>query len=117
MLSSKPRWFCPDLLSYVHRFALYTYDGSDSPEVADSGRPQNNVFDGNTIVGGKQSIKIKEADGTQIINNVFKDAKFIEWLDSEDNLVADNTGLDDVKMSVDDSCFVKGSDEDFKRRC
>lgn len=83
----------------------------------DTGRSQNNIFDGNTIVGGEQSIKIKEADGTQIINNEFVDAKVAEWTDSEENLVEYNTGLDDVKVKVTDACFAEGSDDDFEPEC
>lgn len=102
---------------YFSRYALYTYEGSDDPDVVDSGRAQNNIFDGNTVVGGPQSIKMKESDGTQIINNEFVDAVLVEWDDTTDNLVADNTGLDDVELDLSDACFAEGSDDRFEPLC
>lgn len=99
------------------RYALYTYEGSDAPDVVDSGRAQNNIFDGNTIVGGPQSIKIKKSDGTQIINNEFMDAVLVEWDDTTDNLVAGNIGLEDVELDVSEACFAEGSDAKFEPLC
>lgn len=101
----------------ISKYALYTYEGSDDPDVVDSGRAQNNIFDGNTVVGGPQSIKMKESDGTQIINNEFVDAVLVEWDDTTDNLVADNTGLDDVELDLSDACFAEGSDDRFEPLC
>ncbi|CAN0397213.1 unnamed protein product, partial [Hapterophycus canaliculatus] len=48
-------------------YGLYTYMGSDEPDVAgNTGRPNNNVFDGNTISNTDIGVKIKEGD-----DNVF----------------------------------------------
>ncbi|CAN0523061.1 unnamed protein product, partial [Scytosiphon promiscuus] len=82
------------------RYNTYTYLGSDAPDVADSGRSQDNVFQENTIVGGLESIKLMDSDGTQFIDNVFEDAKTIRVTDARNTLMSGNTGLNNSKLKV-----------------
>lgn len=93
------------------RFNTFSYLGSDAPEVGDSGRSQDNVFRENTIVGGLESIKIKEADGTQFIGNTFKDASTIRFVDAKKTLMSGNTGLDDSKLEVANGASFDGSSD------
>lgn len=72
---------------------MYTYEGSDAPDVSDISYSQNNTFDSNTIIGGPQAIKMKESDGNIIINNKFSNPGVIEWSDSTGNVVLGNAGL------------------------
>lgn len=94
------------------RYNIFTYEGSDEPWVAKSGRMQDNVFSDNTISGGDESIKLKEADGTEFTSNTFKDAKTIRFVDCEDTLMSSNTGLKGVEQKVEDACFDGKSDSD-----
>ena len=97
------------------RFNTFSYLGSDAPEVSESGRSQDNVFKGNTIIGGLESIKIKEADGTQFIDNSFKDASTIRFVDAKRTLMLGNTGLDDSKLKIaSGASFDKSSDYGFE---
>ena len=68
--------------------------------MVDSGRSQDNIFQDNTIIGGLESIKIKEADGTQFIDNKFEDATTIRFDDATGTIMSGNTGLDDVTLKV-----------------
>lgn len=45
---------------------LYTYKGSDAPEETEDGRPGENKFVNNKILGTAVGVKIKEADNTEI---------------------------------------------------
>lgn len=102
----------------IVRYNVFTYEGSDDPWVVDSGRSQDNVFSDNTIIGGDESIKLKEADGTQFIDNAFEDADTIRFHDCEDTLMSGNTGLDDVELKVTGgSCFDDDSDSDYTPTC
>ena len=97
---------------------MYTYEGSDSPWVVDSGRPLNNIFSGNTIIGARESIKLTVADGTQFIDNKFKAAGTTRFEDSIGTVVSGNTGLDRVKLKVTaGSCFGRRSDTTYTPRC
>lgn len=103
---------------YILRYNVYTYEGSDDPWVADSGRSQDNIFSDNTISGGQESIKLSMADGTEFIDNTFKSAKTVRFEDCEGTLMSGNTGLDKVSLKVSDgSCFNKKSDRDYKPVC
>lgn len=88
-------------------YAIYTYLGSDLPAVARTGFPLNNVFYGNHIKGGPQAIKIKQASGTQIVNNNFSEPMKIEWQNSTGNVVVGNEGLHDnsTEVRLYDTCF------------
>eukprot|EP00904_Undaria_pinnatifida_P008377 jgi/Undpi1/466/HiC_scaffold_1.g00462.m1 len=88
-------------------YAIYTYLGSDPPNVGDNGFPQNNVFEGNHIRGGPQALKIKQASGTQIVNNNFSEPMKIEWQNSTGNVVVGNEGLHDnsTEVRLYQTCF------------
>ena len=97
---------------------MYTYEGSDDPWVVDSGRPQDNIIAGNTIIGGPESIKLGSADGTQFIDNTFEDPTKIRFQDSSETLMSGNTGLDDVNLRITDgACFDSDSDSAFTPTC
>lgn len=99
----------------LRRFNTFSYLGSDEPEVSESGRSKDNVFKENTIIGGLESIKIKEADGTQFIDNSFKDASTIRFVDATKTLMLGNTGLDDSTLKIaSGASFDKGSDHGFE---
>lgn len=84
----------------------------------ENGRSQDNVFSDNTISGGKESIKIKEADGTQFIDNDFDDVTTIRFDDATDTLMSGNTGLDDIEIKIrNDACFNEDSDSIFVPTC
>lgn len=103
----------PPLLVARPRYALYTYQGSDGPDVQPTGRSQDNIFDSNTIIGGPQAIKFKESDGSIVTNNVFSDPGRIEFNDTTGNVVTGNIGLDEateVKVT-EPACFAE-TDED-----
>ena len=86
--------------------------------MVDSGRSQDNIFKENTFVGGDESLKIKEADGTQFIDNTFEDATTIRFDDATEILMSGNTGLDDVEVKVaNGACFDEDSDGDYSPTC
>lgn len=88
------------------RYALYTYEGSDPPDVQVTGRSQDNVFESNTVMGGPQAIKLKESDGSYMINNNFSDPGLVEWSNSTGNVVTGNIGLEDAEvLLVEPACF------------
>eukprot|EP00752_Nemacystus_decipiens_P012441 g11022.t1 len=95
------------------KYALYTYEGSDPPDVQVSGFSQDNVFDSNYVFGGPQAIKFKESDGSHVTNNVFTDPGVIEWTNSTRNVVTGNVGLDgeDVEVVLVDACFDETDEE------
>ncbi|CAM9995604.1 unnamed protein product, partial [Laminaria digitata] len=94
----------------------FSYLGSDEPEVGESGRCQNNTFRENTIVGGGlESLKIKEADGTQFIDNTFEDAAKIRFDDATGTIMLGNVGLNESELEVDnDACFDELSLESYE---
>ena len=86
--------------------------------MVDSGRSQDNIFQENTISGGLESIKLKEADGTQFIDNTFENVTTIRFDDVTETLMSGNTGLDDVELKVaNGACFDEASDDDFTPTC
>eukprot|EP00903_Cladosiphon_okamuranus_P020616 g18926.t1 len=92
--------------SNTTKYALYTYEGSDAPDVQVTGRSQYNVFDSNLVIGGPQAIKLKESDGSNVTNNVFVDPVLIEWSNSTKNVVTGNIGLEDAEVKlVEPACF------------
>ncbi|CAM9879543.1 unnamed protein product, partial [Sphacelaria rigidula] len=91
-------------------YGFYTYEGSDLPEVMDTGRNQRNVFVNNIVRGGPQSIKFGKSDHTWVITNTFEDAKIIQFEDCTETWVTNNSGLDDVEVKVQEgSCFAPQS--------
>lgn len=102
----------------VHRYNIYTYEGSDEPWVTDSGRSQSNHFKRNTIIGSDESIKLTMADNTKFRDNVFQDATKVRFEDSTGTLMKRNTGLDDVEIRLDENaCFQRSSDAPFNTVC
>lgn len=87
--------------------------GSDGPDVQDTGRSQDNIFDSNIIIGGPQAIKLKESDGSVITNNVFSDPGTIEFNDTTGNVVTGNIGLDEATevMLIEPACFEETDEE------
>ena len=65
-----------------------------------SGRSQDNVFRENTLIGGKESLKIVTADRTQFLNNTFKDALTIRFDNATRTTMSGNTGLTNTKIKV-----------------
>lgn len=50
---------------------LYTYMGSDEPDVpGNDGRPNNNVFDSNTIADAEVGVRIKEGDSNTFTSEI-----------------------------------------------
>lgn len=104
----------PSLLSYH----VFSYVGSDDPYVSDSGRSYNSIFRNNEFVGGEESIKIKEADGFQFVDNEFSEASVVRFDETEGTLMSGNTGLDDVEVkTLGGSCFDSASDSDWTPTC
>lgn len=100
------------------RYNLYTYEGSDAPDVVDSGRSQNNQFVENEVSGGQETIKLKESDGTVFQDNDFSDATTIRFDDATEVLMVGNKGLDDAELKVaNGGCFDGDSDEGFEPTC
>ena len=84
----------------------------------ESGRSQDNIFQKNTIIGGLESIKIKEADGTQFIDNIFEDVTTIRFDDATETIMSGNTGLDDVTLkATNGACFDDSSDSAYTPTC
>ena len=88
--------------SLLPRYNTYTYLGTDAHDVVDSGRSQDNIFRENNIIGGAESIKLMDADGTQFINNTFQDATTIRFSDATKTVMAGNIGLKNSKLKVAD---------------
>ena len=104
--------------SLFSRYNAYSYLGTDLPETVPSGRSQNNVFSQNTFVAGQESIKIKEADGTQFLDNTFEDAAVVRFDNATMNLMQGNTGLEEAELKVDNgACFDGESDSDYEPVC
>ncbi|CAM9179603.1 unnamed protein product [Pylaiella littoralis] len=90
------------------QYALYTYEGSDAPDVQPTGYSQNNVWKANSITGGPQPMKFKESDGNQLIDNVFTNPGIMEFASTTDNVVTGNIGFDEateIKVSAP-VCFI-----------
>eukprot|EP00904_Undaria_pinnatifida_P005831 jgi/Undpi1/2378/HiC_scaffold_13.g05759.m1 len=93
-------------------YSIYSYLGSDEPEVSDSRRSYDNVFQENVIIAGEQSIKIKETDGTRFIDNTFWDAREIRFDDATGTVISGNTGLDGAELQVaNGACFDHSSND------
>ncbi|CAM9817868.1 unnamed protein product, partial [Laminaria digitata] len=107
--------FFNNVISGSTRYNTYSYLGSDAPDVADSGRSQDNVFQENNIIGGVESIKLLDADGTQFIDNTFEDATTIRFNDAKKTLMSGNIGLNMSKLKVvNGASFDASSDYGFE---
>eukprot|EP00904_Undaria_pinnatifida_P005796 jgi/Undpi1/2346/HiC_scaffold_13.g05729.m1 len=111
--------FSGNLINGSTKYNVYTYEGSDSPFVVDSGRVKDNIVMDNMIIGGgKESVKLKAANGTQLIDNTFDDPTKIRFDNSYETLISGNTGLDNVKLRVTyGSCFAEGTDGAYTPLC
>ena len=108
-LATRPR-VCP-----LSRYNTYSYLGSDAPDVVESGRSRDNCFQENTIIGGIETLKIMDADGTEFIGNSFEDAVTIRFDDSTRTVMSGNTGLDDARLKVHNGAsFDRKSDYGFE---
>lgn len=100
------------------RHNLLTYLGADKPEVTRSGRSKDNVFKENKFSGKGESVKVKEADGTQFLSNRFKKADKIRFYDSTETIMKGNTGLGGTEVKVTHSaCFDHKCDDGFEPMC
>lgn len=83
--------------------------------MVESGRSQDNCFQENTIIGGTETLKIMDADGTEFIGNSFEDAATIRFDDSARTLMSGNTGLHNAKLKVHNGAsFDQNSDFGFE---
>ena len=88
--------------------------------MVESGRPQNNVFSGNLIVGADEAIKLKESDDMQFLDNVFVNTTTLRFNDSTGVVMIGNSGLDldEVELKVSNgACFDGSSDSGFEPVC
>ena len=88
------------LVRYLSRYNAYSYLGSDAPDVVESGQSKDNCFQENTIIGGIETLKIMDADGTEFIGNSFEDAVTIHFDDSTRTVMLGNTGLNDARLKL-----------------
>ena len=95
-----------------------TYLGADKPEVSRSGRSKDNVFKENKFSGTRESVKVKEADGTQFLSNRFKSTDKIRFYDSTGTIMKDNSGLSSTEVKVTHSaCFDRKCDDGYTPTC
>lgn len=88
------------------------------PDVVEPGRPQINAFVENVIIGGLETIKSKEFDGTIFLDNKFTDATVIRFEEATEVLTQGNTGVDDVRLKTrNDACFDINSNQGFEPAC
>ncbi|CAM9925068.1 unnamed protein product [Ascophyllum nodosum] len=80
-----------NVLEECTNYGLFTYHGSDTPEVSSDGRPSENFFYDNAISDTKTSVKIKEANKTVITGNTFTGASRLEFNDAEGTAWSSNT--------------------------
>lgn len=101
-----------------HRYGVYSYQGSDLPDVSTTGRSQDNLFSENQITGGEETIKLKESDGTAFIDNTFDNVTTIRFDNTTEVLMKGNTGLEYVEIKViNGACFDDDSDSEFEPEC
>ena len=97
------------------RHNAYSYLGSDAPDVVESGRSQDSCFQENTIIGGIETLKIMDADGTQFVGDSFEDAVTIRFDDATRTVMSGNTGLNGTKLKVQNGAsFDRKSDFGFE---
>ena len=83
--------------------------------MVESGRSQDNEFYDNHVIGGVESIKLMDADGTKFIDNTFEDATTIRFNDAKKTLMLGNTGLNNIKLKVTNGAsFDASSDHGFE---
>ena len=83
--------------------------------MVESGRSQDNEFHDNHIIGGVESIKLMDADGTKFIDNTFEDATTIRFNDAKKTVMVGNIGLNNTKLKVaNGASFDASSDYGFE---
>lgn len=85
--------------------------------MTDSGRSQDNVFSDNKITGGQNTINLRQADGTQFIDNLFSNVTTITFEDVGDTLMKGNSGLDSADLDIKNTCFDAASDSGYEPLC
>ncbi|CAN0243860.1 unnamed protein product [Scytosiphon promiscuus] len=88
---------------------LYTYEGSDEPDVA-GGRPYDNVLSNNVVSNCPVGVKIKEGDDNVLAGNTFIDVDTFEFPDSTNTLWTGNTIGDGCIEEDDEVDYADGSD-------
>lgn len=117
-VGSNDNVFSDNIIDNSTKYGVYSYEGSDLPYVSATGRSQDNVFSGNQISGGLETIKLKESDGTAFIDNTFDAVTTIRFNDSTEVLMMGNTGLEYVDVKVNNgACFDDDSDSEFEPTC
>ncbi|CAM9140533.1 unnamed protein product [Laminaria digitata] len=113
-------WINNNIISRSFRYNIFTYLGTDLPDVPDTtGFPIGNVFWRNYISGTYlYTIKLKEADFTVIVNNRIRSAATIMIDGCSDTTYRDNTQEEYLTFNVKtDSCFSGDSDSDLSPTC
>lgn len=90
---------------FLPRYNIHAFLGSDAPDVVESGRWRDNLFQENNIVGGLENVKLMNADGTQFIANAFEDAKTIRFNDARKTVMSGIVGLDNSKLKVANGAY------------
>ncbi|CAM9395437.1 unnamed protein product [Ectocarpus sp. 4 AP-2014] len=85
----------------ISKYGLYTYKGSDSPDVS-NGRPKGNKFEGNTVSNTKVGVLGKEGDDNIFKNNVFINVDTFEFEKSK--------GTEWTGNSLGGGCLDRGKD-------
>eukprot|EP00904_Undaria_pinnatifida_P009109 jgi/Undpi1/5328/HiC_scaffold_2.g00609.m1 len=107
--------FSKNVITGSAKYNTYSYLGSDAPDVVESGRSQDNEFHDNHIIGGVESIKLMDADGTKFIDNTFEDATTIRFNDATKTVMVGNIGLNNTKLKVTNGAsFDASSDYGFE---
>eukprot|EP00752_Nemacystus_decipiens_P013623 g12081.t1 len=90
--------------------AIFTYFGSDPPEI-DDGRPFSNEFYDNEITNTALGVKLKDCDDITIRGNTFTGTELIEFNDAHDTVWSGNTLPSGVCLlnRDDSSSFVHSS--------
>ncbi|CAN0151476.1 unnamed protein product [Ascophyllum nodosum] len=113
-------WIHDNIIGSSSNYNLYTYLGSDKPDVPDTtGFPIGNVFWRNYLSGTfEDSIKLKQAEQSVIVNNRLTSAGSIMIDASTQTTFRDNEEETFLSFSIkEDSCFTDDSDSDLTPRC
>lgn len=101
-------WIHDNIVDSSTRYNIFTYLGSDPPDVeGTSGLPIGNVFWRNYISGTRyDTIKLKQAESSVIVNNRIRGASTVSFDGSSDTMYRDNeeeTGMEGVAKGS--ACF------------
>ncbi|CAM9489433.1 unnamed protein product [Ectocarpus fasciculatus] len=73
----------------ISQYGLYTYEGSDEPDVSD-GRPSGNILTSNLVEDCPIGVKIKEGDDNSFYDNTFVNVDTFEFPESTNTLWTGN---------------------------